>query len=72
MPTTAQPCQAQNRNLWEVEPGFWYRFYKGESGTLAIGASYSYTHRGTWAGLDGLQPNGIENMVMTSFRYYIP
>lgn len=71
-PTASQPCQAQNRNLWEVEPGFWYRLYKGESGTLAFGASYSYTHRGTWAGSGGLQPQGIENMVMTSFRYYIP
>jgi hypothetical protein len=72
IPTAAQPCQAQNRDLWEVEPGFWYRFYKGLSGTIAVGASYSYTHRGTWAGLDGLQAKGIENMVMTSFRYYIP
>jgi TolA-binding protein len=71
-PTAAQPCQAQNRKLWEVEPGFWYRLYRGDSGTLAFGASYSYTHRNTWAGLDGQQPKGIENMVMTSFRYYIP
>jgi hypothetical protein len=71
-PTAAQPCQAQNRNLWEVEPGFWYRFYRGQSGTVAVGASYSYTHRATWAGLGGVQPKGIENMVMTSFRYYLP
>jgi hypothetical protein len=34
--------------------------------------SYSYTYRNTWAGLDGLQPKGIENIVMTSFRYYLP
>lgn len=71
-PSSSQPCQAQNRNLWEIEPGFWYRFYKGRSGTLAMGASYSYVYRNTWSGLSSAQPQGIENMIMTSFRYYIP
>jgi hypothetical protein len=36
-PTTAQPCQAQTRSLWQVQPGFWYRFYKGSAGTVAMG-----------------------------------
>jgi hypothetical protein len=71
-PTADQPCQAQTRNLWQVQPGFWYRFYKGPAGTVAMGMSYSYTNRSTWVGLDGLQPKGIENIVMTSFRYYFP
>ena len=71
-PTTAQPCQAQTLSLWQVQPGFWYRFYKGSAGTIAMGMSYSYTYRSTWAGLDSLQPKGIENIVMTSFRYYFP
>jgi hypothetical protein len=71
-PTASQPCQAQTRSLWQVQPGFWYRFYKGPAGTVAIGMSYSYTNRSTWVGLDGLQPKGIENIVMTSFRYYFP
>jgi hypothetical protein len=71
-PTASQPCQAQTRNLWQVQPGFWYRFYKGPAGTVAMGMSYSYTNRSTWVGLDGLQPKGIENIVMTSFRYYLP
>lgn len=71
-PTTAQPCQAQTHSLWQVQPGFWYRFYKGSAGTVAMGMSYSYTYRSTWAGLDSLQPKGIENIVMTSFRYYLP
>ena len=31
-PTAAQPCQAQTRSLWQVQPGFWYRFYKGQRG----------------------------------------
>jgi hypothetical protein len=71
-PATTQPCQAQTRALWQIQPGFWYRFYKGEAGTVALGMSYSYTDRTSWAGLNGLQPKGVENIVMTSFRYYIP
>lgn len=71
-PTATQPCQAQTRSLWQLQPGFWYRFYKGSAGTVAMGMSYSYTNRSTWVGLDGLQPKGIENIVMTSFRYYLP
>lgn len=72
VPAATQPCQAQNRTLWQVEPGYWYRFYKGPAGTVALGMSYSYIERSTWAGSGGLQPRGNENMVMTSFRYYLP
>ena len=71
-PTASQPCQAQTRNLWQVQPGFWYRFYKGPAGTVAMGMSYSYVDRNTWVGLDSLQPKAFENIVMTSFRYYLP
>jgi hypothetical protein len=71
-PTATQPCQAQTRSLWQLQPGFWYRFYRGSAGTLAMGMSYSYTYRSTWSGLDSLQPKAIENIVMTSFRYYLP
>jgi len=66
-----QPCEAQNRTLWEVKPGYWYRFYKGRAGTVAMGMSYSYIQRSAWSGM-GLQPRGNENMVMTSFRYTLP
>jgi hypothetical protein len=70
-PAATQPCQAQNRTLWEIEPGYWYRFYKGPAGTVAMGMSYSYIQRTAWVGT-GLEPRGNENMVMTSFRYYLP
>ena len=72
VPAATQPCQAQNRTLWQVEPGYWYRLYKGTAGTVALGMSYSYIQRSAWAGSGGLQPRGNENMVMTSFRYYLP
>jgi hypothetical protein len=72
VPLATQPCDAQNRSLWQLQPGYWYKFYKGPAGTLSIGMSYSYTQRSTWRGLGGLQPKGIENIVMSSFRYYLP
>ena len=65
-------CQAQNRLLWQIQPGFWYRFYRGPVGTLAVGMSYSYVYRSTWQGQNDVRPIGSENIVMSSFRYYLP
>jgi hypothetical protein len=68
-------CQAANKTVWQLHPGFWYRFFQGRIGIAAVGLDYSYTHRQLWQGLNGtsvLQPNGRENMVMASFRYYLP
>ena len=70
-PSAAQPCNAQNRDVWQVQPGFWYRFWRGKEGTLQYGMSYSYVHRRPWAGTGG-KPVGINNIVMTSLRYYFP
>jgi hypothetical protein len=71
-PTATQLCQAQTRTIWQIQPGFWRRFYKGPAGTVQFGMSYSYTYRNTWAGANSLQPKAIENMILTSFRYYLP
>src|SRR5262249_49778973 len=72
-------CAAQTRYVYQIQPGFWYRFYRGPKGTLQWGLSYSYVYRKTYQGLNGsaltsttFTPLGIENIVMTSFRYYIP
>src|SRR5713226_1757709 len=70
-PLSTQPCNAQNRDVWQVQPGFWYRIWRGKEGTLQYGMSYSYVHRRPWAGTGG-RPVGINNIVMTSFRYYFP
>jgi len=53
----------------------YYRFYKGPYGTLQYGLQLSYTHKGTWTGVNGLtpvNPSANETIVMTNFRYYIP
>ena len=69
-------CAANTRNIIEGTFGFWYRFYKGPKGTLQFGPQYSYIVRNTWAGTKGTsglgQLAGIENMFLTSFRYYLP
>jgi hypothetical protein len=67
------PCMSgdQNRSVWEVTPGFWYRFWQGREGSLQLGASYSYVARKAWAGVGGTT-GANENTVMTSFRYYLP
>lgn len=71
-------CGAPFKNLSQFATGFWYRFYKGQMGTLQYGMQYSYTKKIGWWGLNGaagspsLTPNGDEHMIFTSFRYYIP
>jgi hypothetical protein len=72
-------CTADTRALIEGTLGFWYKFYTGPKGAFQYGTQYSYVTRNTWsgngglaAGLPGLQPNGLDSMVFTSFRYYLP
>lgn len=64
-------CAADTRAIWQANLGFWYRFYKGAAGTVQWGMQYSYTSRNTWSG-GGLQPQAIDNMLFSSFRYVLP
>jgi hypothetical protein len=69
-------CTADTRVLVEGTSGFWYRLYDGSKdrinrGRLQWGAQYSYVTRNTWSGVGG-EPHGIDGMVFTSFRYYLP
>jgi len=72
-------CTGDTRALIEGTLGFWYKFYSGPRGTFQYGTQYSYVTRNTWSGAGGLpsgsaglQPNGLDSMVFTSFRYYLP
>jgi hypothetical protein len=72
-------CTADTRALIEGTAGFWYKFYTGPRGEFRYGIQYSYLTRNTWSGngglpsgSGGLQPGGIDNMVFSSFRYYLP
>jgi hypothetical protein len=64
-------CTADTRVLFEGTIGFWYRFYNGPKGRFQYGTQYSYVTRNTWSGKGGA-PNGTDNMIFTSFRYYLP
>jgi hypothetical protein len=70
-PGTLANCTADTRALIEGTIGFWYRFYSGPRGRFQYGTQFSYVTRNTWSG-DGRQPNGVDGMVFTSFRYYLP
>jgi hypothetical protein len=69
-------CTADTRAIMEGTLGFWYRFYNGPKGRFQFGSQYSYVTRHTWAGVAGpgtaASPTGLDNMVYTSFRYYLP
>ncbi|HEY1500051.1 MAG TPA: hypothetical protein VGF88_10775 [Acidobacteriaceae bacterium] len=64
-------CSASVKNLEAATTGFWYRFYKGPGGTLQYGADYVYVLKESWSGIGGA-PHGIENVIESSFRYYLP
>jgi hypothetical protein len=68
---TSGTCTADTRNFYQGNLGFWYRFYKGASGTVQWGLQYSYTKKSAWAGVGG-EPTGTDNMVFSSFRYVLP
>jgi hypothetical protein len=65
-------CGAQTRDVQEVTGGYWYDIYKGEHGRLRQGLQYGYGVREGWSGASGIGAKGIDNMIWTSFRYYLP
>lgn len=88
VPGSLTNCAGDTRNIIEGTFGFWYRFYKGSRGTIQWGPQYSYIQRNTWVGcaaqtpcgmgvengvtVTNSAPHAVENMLFTSFRYYLP
>ncbi len=64
-------CTGDTRALIEGTGGFWYRFTNGPRGRFQFGTQYSYVARNAWSGVGGT-PHGIDGMLFTSFRYYLP
>ena len=64
-------CSASLKALETGATGFWYRFYQGPAGTVQYGAGYIYAVKVAWSGVGGA-PRGIDNIVETSLRYYLP
>jgi hypothetical protein len=82
-PTSLAHCTGDTRADIEGTAGFWYRFYSGPKGRFQFGTQYSYVTRQTWSGATSaptggaatpgaLTPEGLDSMVFTSFRYYLP
>ena len=61
-------CAANTSRLWQVTGGPWYRLYKGEYGTLQVGAQISYTRRNIFTGTGGA-PSTDDLIFLTSLRY---
>jgi hypothetical protein len=79
LPSAGGTCAGDARIVIEGTLGFWHKIYQGPKGGFRWGMTYSYLTRTGWAGSGGLaagsaglSPKAIDNMVWTSFRYYLP
>jgi hypothetical protein len=69
-------CTADTRVLAEGTLGFWLKPYDGAKekvnrGRVQFGPQFSYVERYAWSGTGGT-PHGLDAMIYTSFRYYLP
>jgi hypothetical protein len=78
-PSAGGTCAGDIRVIQEGTLGFWHKFYTGPKGGLRWGIQYSYLTKSGWsgsgglpAGTPGISPKAVDNMIWTSFRYYIP
>jgi hypothetical protein len=74
-PGAQSSCTANTRGVEEFTLGYWYDLYKGDKGRFRQSIQYSYFDKLTWSGVTavtGRAPVGTENIVETSFRYYLP
>jgi hypothetical protein len=77
-PGAGGTCAGDIRNIIEGSAGFWHRFYSGPKGRIQWGIQYAYFTKSAWSGNNnvlanpGIAPKAVNNMVWTSFRYYLP
>jgi hypothetical protein len=78
-PSTGGTCAGDIRVITEGTLGFWHKVYNGPKGGIRWGIAYSYITKSGWsgsgglpAGTPGVSPKAVDNMIWTSFRYYIP
>jgi len=70
-------CKGNNKDVQEFTAGYWWNVIAGPKGRLRQGIQYSLIRRDLWSGNGGtLNPSngahGDDNMIFTSFRYYLP
>jgi hypothetical protein len=83
-PSSLASCTADTRALIEGTFGIWFKPYDGSRdkvnrGRIQWGPQFSYVDRNTWSGIGpagagqpGVTPHGLDFMIFTSFRYYLP
>jgi hypothetical protein len=81
-PGSLGSCTADTRVLIEGTVGIWFKPYDGSRdkvnrGRIQWGPQFSYVDRNTWSGTSltpgvGAAPHGLDGMIYTSFRYYLP
>jgi len=80
-PSSGGTCAGDVRNIYEATIGFWHKLYQGPKGGLRWSIQYSYFSKNGWSGSNtvpsspqprGISPKAVDNMIWTSFRYYIP
>jgi hypothetical protein len=78
LPGGLSNCTADTRVVVEGTAGVWFKLYDGSKeklnwGRIQFGPQYSYLTRNAWSGSTNPgEPHGIDNMIFTSFRYYLP
>jgi Skp family chaperone for outer membrane proteins len=76
-PGTPANCGASNKDVQELSVGYWYYFHNSPKGRLRQGIQFSSIRRDLWSGATstanpGAGAHGTDNMIFTSFRYYLP
>jgi hypothetical protein len=78
LPSAGGTCAGDIRAITEGTIGFWHKVYTGPKGGMRWGIQYSYLTKTGWSGNNnvptaiGISPKAVDNMIFTSFRYYIP
>jgi hypothetical protein len=70
-PSGGGTCAGETRLIMQGSVGFWDKLTQGPKGGLRWGIQYSYFTRSGWSG-GGISPKAVDNMIWTSFRYYLP
>ena len=75
-------CAGDIHHIVEGTLGFWHKIYNGPKGRVQWGLTYSYITKYGWSGNNfnsatgvagpSVRPHAVDNMVWTSFRYYLP
>jgi hypothetical protein len=71
-PSGGGTCAGDIRLITQGTLGFWLKMYQGPKGGVRWGIQYSYLTKSGWSGASSISPKAVDNMVLTSFRYYLP